>query len=511
MFRLLLYFILFITLHLLIWSCNTTPKNNEEGYALAERYCQGCHQLPQPGHLSKAMWEQHVMPKMGHFLGIYKSEEERLSLFENNEGDSFLIQKNIYPSKPVISSEDWQKIKQYFIENAPEELKTTPLALEKNNPFFNAIIPPNVFSPPSTTLLKFKKNGGIYFGDANKQQFIELNPDFSIKRAIEVEEGAVCVNETETEQYVTFMGQFAPTDNPKGMIMSLPKNGIEGATILIDQLRRPVHTSVSDIDGDGLPDLVVCEFGKFTGCLSWFKNLGNGKYKKQVLWDKPGATKAYIEDMNNDGKQDIVALFAQADEGIDIYYNQGNGQFKRERVLQFPPSYGSSSLQIQDLNNDGKKDLIYTAGDNADFLPILKPYHGIYLYENEGNNVFKNRLFLPLNGAYSAFVHDFDNDGHKDIAAISFFPDWQHQLEQGFVFYKNLGGNFYDAKNFKAYSINKVNKGRWILMDCGDYDNDGDMDICLGSLIMEVVPKIGIEEQWIKEGIPFLILENKLK
>ena len=91
-----------------------------------------------------------------------------------------------------------------------------------------------------------------------------------------------------------------------------------------------------------------------------------------MLWDKPGATKAYIEDMNNDGKQDIVALFAQADEGIDIYYNQGNGQFKRERVLQFPPSYGSSSLQIQDLNNDGRKDLIYTAGDNADFLPILK-------------------------------------------------------------------------------------------------------------------------------------------
>ena len=268
MFRLLLYFILFITLHLLIWSCNTTPKNNEEGYALAERYCQGCHQLPQPGHLSKAMWEQHVMPKMGHFLGIYKSEEERLSLFENNEGDSFLIQKNIYPSKPVISSEDWQKIKRYFIENAPEELKTTPLTLEKNNPFFKAIIPPNVFSPPSTTLLKFKKNGGIYFGDANKQQFIELNTDFSIKRAIEVEEGAVCINETETQQFVTFMGQFAPTDNPKGMIMSLPKNGIEGATILIDQLRRPVHTSVSDIDGDGMPDLVVCEFGKFTGCLS---------------------------------------------------------------------------------------------------------------------------------------------------------------------------------------------------------------------------------------------------
>jgi hypothetical protein len=30
-------------------------------------------------------------------------------------------------------------------------------------------------------------------------------------------------------------------------------------------------------------------------------------------------------------------------------------------------------------------------------------------------------------------------------------------------------------------------------------------------LLMEVVPKIGIEEKWIKDGIPFLILKNGVR
>ena len=512
MLRLLLYFILFVSLHLLLWSCNSSnTAQTNEGKALATQYCQGCHQLPDPSQLDKNTWQNHVLPKMGHFLGFYKTPEERLSLFENNPADEHLKLKNIYPEKPLLTEEIWNTIQQYYIQNAPDKLEVEPLDIQKNNPFFSTIISPNKFSPPSTTLFQFNPNGGLYFGDAHTQQFIELNPDFSIKRNIEVEEGAVCVNTFQEQLFVTFMGSFSPTDNPKGMLASFPKQGIDGSKIIIENLRRPVDTKVEDLNNDGLPDFVIAEFGKFTGCLAWHKNLGNGQFEKNILWDKPGCTKVQIIDLNNDGLKDIVALFAQADEGIDIYYNQGNAQFKRERVLQFPPSYGSSSMRIQDFNKDGFPDIVYTAGDNADFLPILKPYHGIYLYENNGQNQFKQTLFLPLNGAYSAYVHDFDQDGKQDIAAISFFPDWQNQIEQGFVFFHNQDKTLQQSSNFKRYSFPEVNKGRWILMDCADFDQDGDLDIGLGSLVMEVVPKIGIEEQWIKEGIPFLILENGVK
>lgn len=512
MIRLIIFFMLFVALHLLLWSCNPVQNPQEsEGKALATQYCQGCHLLPEPNHLDKNTWQNHVLPKMGHFLGFYKTPEERQGLFENNPADEHLKIKNIYPEKPLFSEKEWLAIQEYFIQNAPEKLTVETIEIEKNNPFFNTIITPNKYSPPSTTLFQFKTNGGIYFGDAHTQQFIELNQDFSIQRNIEVEEGAVCINEMPEQLFVTFMGSFSPTDNPKGIVASFPKQGIEGSKIIIDNLRRPVDTKVEDLNLDGLPDFVIAEFGKFTGCLAWHKNLGNGQFEKNILWDKPGATKIQIIDMNQDGLKDIIALFAQADEGIDIYYNLGKGSFKRERVLSFPPSNGSSSMRIQDFNNDNHPDIVYTAGDNADFLPILKPYHGIYLFENDTKNQFKQTLFLPLNGAYSALIHDFDQDGKQDIAAISFFPDFKNQIEQGFVFFHNQGKELTNPKNFKAYSFPQVNKGRWILMDAGDFDKDGDLDIGIGSLIMEVVPKMGIENQWIQDGIPFLILENKVR
>ncbi|MFT5237636.1 MAG: hypothetical protein ACI9M9_001236 [Flavobacteriaceae bacterium] len=56
-----------------------------------------------------------------------------------------------------------------------------------------------------------------------------------------------------------------------------------------------------------------------------------------------------------------------------------------------------------------------------------------------------------------------------------------------------------------------MNKGRWIVMDASDYDKDGDIDLVLGSLAFEVVPKLGFVEKWMEDGIPFIVLENTFR
>ena len=94
-----------------------------------------------------------------------------------------------------------------------------------------------------------------------------------------------------------------------------------------------------------------------------------------------------------------MALFAQGEEGIFLL-QMLNGNFEQKEVLRFPPVYGSSSFELVDLNNDGFPDIIYTCGDNADYSRVLKPYHGVYIFLNDGKNNFTQKYFYHIDGCY---------------------------------------------------------------------------------------------------------------
>ncbi len=184
--------------------------------------------------------------------------------------------------------------------------------------------------------------------------------------------------------------------------------------------------------------------------------------------------------MNKDGLPDIIALFAQGEEGIFLFLNKGNGSFETKELLRFPPVYGSSYFEMEDVNGDGLKDFIYTCGDNLDFTKVLKNYHGVYIFVNKGDDKFEQRFFFPIHGCYKAVAKDFDRDGDIDIAAISYFPDANNQPEEAFVYLENKGGF-----NFSPYSIKPFNRGNWLTMDAADLDGDGDDDIVIGSMALE--------------------------
>lgn len=504
--------LLFSTLiALFISACGETQESVKKpikrtGKELSQLYCSSCHQYPEPDLLDKKSWKNHMLPRMGYLLGIYPHDSIRATLIEEGLGGEIVESQGIFPREPRIDSIDWQLIEEYYLSNAPKALNLPDhKKITRDLSQFKVVVPEYKLSPPSVTMVDFSSDKQLYIGDANSKSLLVFDKDLNFIQGGKIDEGTVWMEQSQNALITTVMGSFSPTDAPLGRIVAIPTQSGAPKT-LIDSLQRPVHTDYGDLDGDGQMDMVICEFGKWTGSLSWWKNSGNGQFERQVLRQSPGATKAYIRDLNGDNRLDIIALFAQGDEGIYAFYNQGNGQFKQERLIQFHPSFGSSFFNLYDFNGDDHLDIIYTAGDNADFSPIFKPYHGIRILMNDGKNQFEESFFYHLNGAYNAIPADYDQDGDIDIAAISFFPDFHGQPEESFVYLENQG-DF----NFQASTIPDPTLGRWIVMDSGDIDDDGDLDLILGSLAFEVIPKGDFVDKWVQNGIPFIVLENTLK
>lgn len=134
----------------------------------------------------------------------------------------------------------------------------------------------------------------------------------------------------------------------------------------------------------------------------------------------------------------------------------------QQKLLQFPPVYGLSYFELTDLNNDGHTDLLLSNGDNADHSIVLKPYHGIRIFMNDGKNNFKKVFFYPMHGASKAMAHNFDQDGDLDIAAISFPPNFKNPTETGFVYLQQDSFLSFNAKTFPASNLGHWSP--WILV-----------------------------------------------
>jgi hypothetical protein len=328
----------------------------------------------------------------------------------------------------------------------------------------------------------------------------------SISKSIKSSSPVIAYNRSDSNEYITRIGGLNPSEIASGAFSKLNNDSL---ITLQDNLHRPVHTLMEDLDNDGNPEFVVSEFGHLTGKASLITKVANGSSKSRTLINQPGVIRSLAMDMNKDGKKDIVMLTSQGDEGISILYQEGPLEFRREKVIRFSPVYGSSWFEVIDYDNDGDMDIATVHGDNADKSYIDKPYHGLRIHLNDGNNNFEQAHFFPLNGATRLLARDFDQDQDIDFAIIATFPNYQAELIRSFVYLENKGE---DAFNFSASTFQGVEKARWFLMDAGDVDNDNDLDIILSSFSYSFVPiPKTVEKIWKENDIDLMLLKNNLK
>jgi len=173
--------------------------------------------------------------------------------------------------------------------------------------------------------------------------------------------------------------------------------------------------ALSDVDGDGKPDMITVNLN---GWVSVFPNNGNNGTisfapKIDYMTGLMQNNSITVGDLDGDGKPDLIAEGVNPD-NVSIFLNKsipGNVSF--DAATTFPVGHGPFNASIGDLDGDGKPDLV-VADIYSNFLTIFRNT------SSPGNLSFGPGIDFVA-GQYPAQVAivDLDSDGKRDLVVAN--------------------------------------------------------------------------------------------
>jgi hypothetical protein len=282
------------------------------------------------------------------------------------------------------------------------------------------------------------------------------------------------------------LGRLLPGDQLFGAVIWMrPQAGGGYAQLALEGWPRVADVRAGDFDGNGKLDLAVAAFGwRTVGRVSILENRsaeGRPALLEHLIDPRPGAVDVIPVDLNSDGKLDLVTLLSQQFETVVAYINKGTPAFTFEpNVLYKAPhaNWGSSGMEVVDLDGDGDPDVLLTNGDSFDD-DIVKPYHGIQWLENDGGLKFRVHHLAGMPGVHRAAAADLDGDGDLDIAAAALLAGGADRDESQMP---ALG--WLEQKRRGVFERRTLAMGspRHATLDVGDLEGDGDVDIAVGNM-----------------------------
>lgn len=189
-----------------------------------------------------------------------------------------------------------------------------------------------------------------------------------------------------------------------------------------------------------------------------------------------------LEDMDGDGDLDLLASSWNL-KGQLRYYKNDHGKF-REHTKQagIEGIFGGLNLKQADFDNDGDIDVFVPRGAWKH-----NTYLGIYpcsLLRNNGDNTFTDVTIssgmYTIKASQSVVWVDINNDGWLDLfIASETTPQNRAQRFPCGLYINNQDGTFEDKSAEYLLNLEGFFKG----VAAADYDNDGDQDLYLTSLI----------------------------
>jgi PKD repeat protein len=276
---------------------------------------------------------------------------------------------------------------------------------------------------------------------------------------------------------------------------------------------RPDRAILSDLDGDGIPELIVATRGGVPGLpvvvssgsgMSILKGNADGSFADSAFFAAtvfeqlalaPGAIQA--ADFNGDGNIDI-ALGHGAN--ISIFFGRGDAS-----VVVAPLSFSGAplarALEVADFNGDGQADVVLAGlgaavllgngdgtflvpdsfqtsrgltlltGDvNGDGIPDI--INGNWLRLGRGDGGYHSpAISLGIGGAFPVAQADLDDDGKLDLVTVEFSSFTQQTTVR--VLSGNGDGTFTVASSF---AVNEPVYAATV----ADFNRDGSLDLVVG-------------------------------
>jgi hypothetical protein len=175
-----------------------------------------------------------------------------------------------------------------------------------------------------------------------------------------------------------------------------------------DDIIQMSSIAVTDLNGDGIPDVIISDGSGSAAGVRVLLNDGHGKLGADLSYPSEanaglGPVSVIAADINGDGKMDLVTANGR-DGSISVLLGNGDGTFAAP--VTYPAGTDPVAVAVGDLNGDGFPDLV--VADSAG--------NSVQMLLNNGGGSFAAPVAIPDGtGPVAVILADVTGDGHLDV------------------------------------------------------------------------------------------------